>query len=119
MLDLSLIRVHLRLDDDYTDEDVTLTAYARAAWNQVEAVTGRRLYDVGALEAGDDGRDKLPTDAVENAQPLVDDLRVAMLLLVGHWYKNREAVSVVNGKGQQALPLAFDALVSPYRWFTL
>ncbi len=34
----------------------------------------------------------------------------AMLLLIGHWYKNREAV----GEQQFQLPLAVDALLAPY-----
>jgi hypothetical protein len=39
-------------------------------------------------------------------------VRVAVLLLVGHWYANREAV----GQGLSELPLSVDALVSPIRW---
>jgi uncharacterized phiE125 gp8 family phage protein len=43
-------------------------------------------------------------------------IRQAILLLVGHWYANREAV----GAGTLApLPMAVDALLAPYRnwWF--
>ncbi len=38
-------------------------------------------------------------------------LRAAILLLVGHWYANREAV----GETMAELPLAVAALVEPYR----
>lgn len=39
-------------------------------------------------------------------------LAQAILLLVGHWYKNREQVTA----GQSgALPMAVDALIAPYR----
>lgn len=43
-------------------------------------------------------------------------LRHAILLLVGHWYVNREAVSNTS---QSELPLAVSALLAPYRlhWF--
>lgn len=37
----------------------------------------------------------------------------AVLLLVGHWYANREAVNV--GNIVSALPFAVDALLSPFR----
>lgn len=37
-------------------------------------------------------------------------LAQAMLLLIGHWYKYREAV----GERVSTLPLAFDALIAPY-----
>ena len=40
-------------------------------------------------------------------------LRHAALLLIGHWYENREAVNV--GNIVQDVPLAYDALISAYR----
>ncbi len=41
-----------------------------------------------------------------------DPLKVAILLLVGHWYQHREAVSAA---GMAPLPFAVEALVAPYR----
>ncbi|WP_173935107.1 head-tail connector protein [Chelativorans sp. Marseille-P2723] len=41
-----------------------------------------------------------------------DPLKVAILLLVGHWYQNREAVSTT---GMASLPFAVEALIAPYR----
>lgn len=41
------------------------------------------------------------------------DLMSAQLLLIGHWYVNREAVNVGNITSE--LPIAVDALVQPYR----
>ncbi|MCG3168189.1 MAG: hypothetical protein POELPBGB_03989 [Bacteroidia bacterium] len=44
------------------------------------------------------------------------ELRQAVLLLVGHWYEQREAVLVGNaGVGAVPLPLAYDALIADYR----
>lgn len=40
-------------------------------------------------------------------------IRQAILLLVGHWYENREAVNI--GNITTALPFAVDALLAPYR----
>jgi uncharacterized phiE125 gp8 family phage protein len=40
-------------------------------------------------------------------------LKSAILLLVGHWYTNREAVMV--GESVAELPLAVSALVAPFR----
>ena len=103
MLDLSLIKVHLRLDDDHTGEDILLQAYWKLAQNK----TGRLFVDA----------DELPEGAAENALLLDDDVRLAMLLLVAHWYEHREAASEVAG--MKVLPLAVDALLGPHRWFTL
>lgn len=51
--------------------------------------------------------------AAEVPQPL----KQAILLMVGHWFENREA-SVV-GASVAALPMAVDALIAPYRRWTL
>lgn len=42
-------------------------------------------------------------------------IKQAMLLLVGHWYENREDVVVGAGMAMAHLPLAYDALLTPYR----
>lgn len=42
-------------------------------------------------------------------------IKHAMLLLIGHWYENREAV----GQAMQEVPLAVDALLSNYRTFVV
>jgi uncharacterized phiE125 gp8 family phage protein len=39
-------------------------------------------------------------------------LRQAILLLIAHWYRNRAAV---GDAAQTSLPLAFDALITPFR----
>lgn len=41
-------------------------------------------------------------------------VRHAILLLIGHWYENREAVTT-DQKGLADLPMAVDALLSNYR----
>ena len=46
------------------------------------------------------------------AASVPEDLKLAMLLLIGHYYEHREAVTVGNMKD---LPMAYDALISPYR----
>ena len=40
-------------------------------------------------------------------------IKAAALLLIGHWYANREAVNVGNVTSE--LPMAVDALLRPYR----
>lgn len=48
-----------------------------------------------------------------NAAAVPADLKHAILLLAGHWYKNREIVRVGNILSPH--PQAFDALVGPWR----
>ncbi|MBB3142198.1 head-tail connector protein [Halomonas organivorans] len=111
MLELDIIKQHVRLEPDEVEEDTLLDTYATAARRMVEHQTGRNLY---ATEG------EIPTDAEGNATDehalvLDDDLTTAMLLLIGHWYENREAVAL--GTIATELPMAVQALISPYRHF--
>lgn len=45
------------------------------------------------------------------ASAVPGSIKAAILLLVGHWYANREAV----GESMSELPMAVDALLAPYR----
>lgn len=123
MLEAELIKVQLHLsDEEFTEQASLLNAYGRAAWRLVENTIGRRVYDVGPVPTEATAEELaalLPTGAPAGALPLDDDLRLAMLLLVAHWNKNREAVSENGAQTQQPLPLAFASLTNPYRWFDL
>lgn len=46
-----------------------------------------------------------------------DPIKQAMLLLIGHWYNNRE--ETVIGVSAAQLPVAAEALLNPYRWYDL
>ncbi len=46
-----------------------------------------------------------------------DDLKHAILLLIGHWYANREAVNVGNITSE--VPLAVASLIQPYQRFSV
>lgn len=127
MLTLEQIKGHCKLELDDTEEDALLQGYARAARRLVESSTGRRLYRVVLPEDAPEGADAddeylrtlLPAGAPDNALPVTADIELAMLLLVAHWHRNREPVTEATASGSRTLPMAFDALVQPYRWFSL
>jgi len=114
MLDLSIIKPHVRLELANTEEDVLLETYATAAQRLVENQTARTLYAT-AGEIPTDSKTGEPTD--DSALVLDDDLTTAMLLLIGHWFENREAV--VIGSTPSELPLAVEALIAPYRHYQI
>ncbi|SDO72583.1 Phage gp6-like head-tail connector protein [Halomonas shengliensis] len=114
MLELEIIRQQCRLEPDDTDEDALLETYATAAQRLVENQTGRTLYATEG-EIPVDAETGEPTD--EHALVLDDDLTTAMLLLIGHWFENREAV--VIGTITSELPLAVEALIAPYRHYQI
>tara|TARA_R110000850_G_scaffold264606_1_gene393786 strand:+ start:27334 stop:27681 length:348 start_codon:yes stop_codon:yes gene_type:complete len=112
MLELDIIKQHVQLELDFVEDDTLLDTYSTAAQRLVENRTGRTLY----ATAGE-----IPTDpdtgevTDEDALVLDDDITTAMLLLIGHWYANRE--SVVVGTITSELPMAVDSLILPYRHF--
>lgn len=99
------------LDGAGTDQSFTafrLAALARparlvpapgASWPTAAATPGAVRV---AVQAGYARRDDVPKA-----------LRQAMLLLIGHWFANREAVNV--GSSVIALPFAVEALAHPHR----
>jgi len=107
MLALALVKQHCRIDSDEAAEDALLSTYILAATRYVETWTRRRLYE-------DVDSTGYITD--EDGLLLTADITAAMLLLIGHWYANREAVSV---GGPVETPLAVDSLLQPYRIYGL
>ena len=101
MLSLELVKQQLRLEPDYPDEDALLAIYVKAALGMIEKHTRRKLTEV-------------PDDNIDPEATLIfdGDIQLAALLIIGHWYANRE--SVVVGASGASLPLAFDALLQPY-----
>lgn len=45
-------------------------------------------------------------------------IKQAILLLVGHWYENREAIAIAKVGKFMDLPLAVEALLTPYRMWS-
>lgn len=93
MIDLARVKLHLRVDGD--EEDTLITGYIEAAKAHVEQHCDRTLVEVDPVEPDEMG--------------LTRDVEQAILLLVGHWYANREAVAL--GTIATAVPLAVDRLL--------
>jgi len=104
MLDLTRLKQHLRIDHDA--EDALLTAYQNAAKSAFELWTGRKLIYPP---------DKLPDkDKLKNELLLTEAIKQGALLLIGHWYAQREAVS---DKLLHQVPYAVEALWLPYKYW--
>jgi len=93
VLTLPEIKLHCHIELDQTVEDPLLSGFEMAA----------RLHTQRVL------RQDIDANVGEN-------VKQAMLLLIAHWYRNREAVVVGTDKAT-ALPLAFHALLSTERAF--
>ncbi|MCY1181879.1 hypothetical protein D9M73_224110 [compost metagenome] len=93
MLDLARVKLHLRVDGD--EEDSIITGYVESAKSHVAMHCDRVLVEADPVEPEQMG--------------LTPDVEQAILLLVGHWYSNREAV--VIGTISSAVPLAVERLL--------
>ncbi|WP_330509300.1 head-tail connector protein [Pseudomonas putida] len=93
MLDLATVKMHLRVDGN--EEDTLIGGYVAAAKAHIEQHCDRKLVETDPVEPEEMG--------------LTGDVEQAVLLLVGHWYANREAVAV--GTIATAMPLAVERLL--------
>ena len=105
MIDLALVKSHLRVDG--ADEDALIKAYTDAAISAFEAWTNRKLV----------AEDQPLPEPVENALHLSKSIKQGALLLIGNWYANRE--SGVIGTITSEVPLATRALWMPHKWARL
>lgn len=102
MIDMAVVKAHLRVRHD--QEDAYIQLLVDAAAQSFNDQTNRRLIAPGV---------GLP-DPLSNALHPTKAIQQGMLLLVGHWYVNRE--DVVIGTIATALPRATEFLWRPYRW---
>ena len=105
MIDLPIVKAHLRVDHD--DEDALIEGYRDAALSAFETWTNRILVDPEGT---------LP-DPVGNALLMTKAIKQGALMLIGHWYSDKE--SVVIGGVAVELPMATSALWKPHRWVNI
>jgi len=106
LVDIGEIRAHCNVAGAW--DDVILTTYADAAEQYVQDFLNRRVFpDVDAMAEsvldGSAGCDPMVTNAA---------IRAAVLLMAGHLFRNREAVTAENAK---ELPLGVTQLLWPHR----
>ncbi len=94
LVDIELLKLHVRADD-FADDDKYLAHLLEAAEKYVCDATNKTTDELLG------GGDKLPAP-----------LQQAILLIAGHWYNQREAVSGVQ---MAEVPYTLQALIKPYR----
>ena len=106
LVEIGEVRAHCNVAGAW--DDVILTTYADAAEQYVQDFLNRRVFpDVDAMAAavldGSAGCDPMVTNAA---------IRAAVLLMAGHLFRNREAVTAEAAK---ELPLGVTQLLWPHR----
>ncbi|RVJ34193.1 head-tail connector protein [Sinorhizobium medicae] len=85
---LAEAKAHLRIDASYVEEDAYLNGL------------------IAAVDSALEGQ------GVATAAPVPASIKHAALLLIGHFYINREALGTDK---LSKVPIAFDMLIAPYR----
>ncbi|WP_122572396.1 head-tail connector protein [Pseudomonas viridiflava] len=93
MIDLARVKLHLKVDGE--EEDTLIAGYFEAAKSHVAMHCDREL-----VEGNPTGPEQMG---------FTPDVEQAVLLMVGHWYANREAV--VIGTITSEVPLAVERLL--------
>jgi len=108
MLTKEQVKHHCNIEQGFTEDDAWIDTGIKAAERYVEKWTRRRLY-----ENADDPLYMADPDALLYGE----DVELAMLMLIAHWYTNRETVS--TGSTTSALAFSTEALLQPYRIYGL
>ncbi|WP_354676489.1 head-tail connector protein [Citrobacter portucalensis] len=98
------LRAQCRIDADDTAEDEMLLLYYGAARRMAENYINRKLYEDMVPESDPDGLS------------IADDILLALMLLVGHWFNSREEASDV---AKMSIPFGFTSLLEPYQFIPL
>ena len=118
------LRAQCRIDTDDATDDELLMLYFRAACRKAENFINRKLYEETVPEGdpegvliADDGLLALRvlTCVFFQGRKSLKTLE-ALMLLVGHWYENRENSSDVS---KAPVPFGFSSLLEPYRFIPL
>jgi uncharacterized phage protein (predicted DNA packaging) len=95
---------------DFDEEDSLIETYGDAAERQVISDTRRterELLERGWMEREDEA--DIPDEITADYFPR--RLKVAVMMLAAHLYRNREVVSSV---AQNCVPYSYDVMVKPY-----
>ena len=98
MVTLEQVKFQCRIEHE--DEDALLAGYMAAARDHIQQHLDRTIYELVVPDDDEYG-------VVDNAS--IDQ---ATLLIVGHWYAHREAVSESS---MTEMPLGAYHLIQPYR----
>lgn len=98
------LRSQCRIDADDETEDELLNLYFNAGKRKAENFINRKLHEESVPEGDPDGL------------VIEDDILLALMLLVGHWYENREQTSDAS---KSSIPYGFESLLEPYRYIPL
>lgn len=106
MIDINRVRQQCKLDEDDDSEDSLLSSFLAAAKVMVADLINRPVI----------WAETLPTEPEENALLANEIIELACLMLVGHFYANRESTTEESIK---IVPMGVSSMLNPYRVINL
>jgi uncharacterized phage protein (predicted DNA packaging) len=103
---LDELKAQMRVD--FEDEDNIIKLYGCAAEDAIIGGTNRTLDELKRIGYAE-------KNGTEDGELFPDRLRLAILILAAHNYRNREPVSSIS---QNAVPYSLDVYCKPYRKLT-
>lgn len=101
-------------DSEDQEQTVAPSEYELVAESGGDALV---FHDFSAPQLFDDAEYPITVTAVQGFGAAIDvpqPIKAAIMLLAGHWYEHREAVTL--GETSAPLALGVDALTAPYKW---
>jgi hypothetical protein len=105
MITISECRLQCNLDETEIEFDRWFAQSIPAAVNLVAMAINRPMYESQAALDAD-------SEALDTAMVITPDLKMAMYMLIGHWFVNRESVTALN---LNETPQAFHSIVNAHR----
>ena len=103
MISITECRRQCNLESDEVDFDPWFNQVIPAAIIVIETLTFRKFYKT---------QEEVDASEDESASLFDEGLKLGALMLIGHWFLNRETTTVLN---LNETPMALEYLVLPYR----
>lgn len=112
---VSLSELKAQMREDWDGEDNLITLYGCAAEDAVIQGTRRTLEELKRIGYAESTGMLADDDEAVSSEWFPFRLKLAVLMLASHWFRNREPVASVS---QNAVPYTIDFFIKPYRKLT-
>ena len=113
IVEMAELKQQMRVDFD--EEDDVIALYGSAAENAIVNESERTLDDLCRMGYKEQTGAEAAADIEVGVEYFPRSLRLAVLMLAAHFYRNREPVASVN---QVVVPYAYEVLCKPYKKLT-
>ena len=108
---VTLEELKAQMREDFDGEDALITLYGEAAEDAVIGSTRRDIEELRRIGYEEKNEELSDAEELPEGNWFPSRLKVAILMLAAHAYRNREPVASI---AQNSVPYAFDMYIKPY-----